>query len=127
MNRQNIVPAVGLALCSLVFILNISASQPCAASKEWKILNASDAHPQPRVTIIPLPVHSAEPTAEISRAVQKDDGAMNTYVFNKKSGVVHRLTCQYADQISETNRREITCTRDELLARGWNLCDYCKP
>ena len=125
MNKKNIVPAVGLALCSIVLILNILGQSP--NSKEEKILNVSDAHPQPRVTVIPLPVHSAEPTAEISRAIQEDGGEMNTYVFNKKSGVVHRPTCQYAEQISDANRREITCTRDELLARGWNLCDYCRP
>ena len=125
MNRQNIVPIVGIALLLIVLISNILTAP--AASKEWRILNESDTQRQPRVTIIPLPVQSADPTPEISRTIPEDDGGMNTYVFNKKSGVVHRPTCQYADQISETNRREITCTRDELLARGWNLCDYCKP
>ena len=125
MNKQNIVPVVGIALLLIVLISNILSSP--AASKEWRILNESDTQQQPRVTVIPLPVRSAEPTPEISRTIPEDDGEMNTYVFNKKSGVVHRPTCQYADQISETNRLEITFTRDELLARGWNLCDYCKP
>ena len=125
MNRQNIVPIVGIALLVIVLISNILSAP--SASKEWRILNESDTQHQPRVTIIPLPVRSAEPTPKISRTIPEDDGEMNTYVFNKKSGVVHRPACQYADQISETNRREITCTRDEMLARGWNLCDYCKP
>ena len=49
------------------------------------------------------------------------------YVLNLNTGVVHRPGCSYAQKISADHREELSFTRDELLARGWNLCDYCKP
>ena len=61
------------------------------------------------------------------RTVAPLSADVNTYVFNLNTGVVHRPGCAYAQKIADDHREEITCTRDELLARGWNLCDYCRP
>lgn len=60
-------------------------------------------------------------------SVRSVSDELNTYVFNSSTGVVHRPGCSYAQKISADHREELSCTRDELLTRGWNLCDYCKP
>ena len=50
-----------------------------------------------------------------------------TYVLNTSSKKFHDPDCSNADNISQKNREEITCTREELLYRGYEPCGVCKP
>ncbi len=50
-----------------------------------------------------------------------------TYVLNKNSKKFHYEDCESATKISEHNREEKTCTRDELIDAGYSPCGSCKP
>ena len=50
-----------------------------------------------------------------------------TYVLNTSSHKFHDPSCSGAKSISEKNRMEITCTRDELIEKGYEPCGSCKP
>ena len=55
------------------------------------------------------------------------DSEKNPYVLNKSSKKFHNPQCASAATISEKNRDEITCTREELIYRGYEPCGVCKP
>ena len=50
-----------------------------------------------------------------------------TYVVNTKSHKFHDPNCSGVKNIKEENRREMTCTRDELIEWGYEPCGTCKP
>lgn len=49
------------------------------------------------------------------------------YVLNTKTMKFHDTTCSYGQKISDQNRKEVTCTRDELIDEGYSPCGVCKP
>ena len=55
------------------------------------------------------------------------EGAALDYVLNTSSMKFHDPDCSGAQGISEENREEITCTRDELIYKGYEPCGSCKP
>ena len=55
-----------------------------------------------------------------------DSEAMD-YVLNVSSKKFHNPDCANAANISEKNREEIHCTREELIYRGYDPCGVCKP
>ncbi len=50
-----------------------------------------------------------------------------TWVLNTSSKKFHDPDCSNAANISEKNRDEITCTREELIYKGYEPCGICKP
>lgn len=55
------------------------------------------------------------------------DGVVKDWVLNVSSKKFHEPDCSNAASISEKNRQEITCTRDELIYMGYEPCGICKP
>ena len=55
------------------------------------------------------------------------DGVVKDWVLNVSSKKFHEPDCSNAASISEKNRQQITCTRDELIYRGYEPCGICKP
>ena len=49
------------------------------------------------------------------------------WVLNTSSKKFHTPDCANAASISEKNRQEITCTRDELIYKGYAPCGTCNP
>ena len=49
------------------------------------------------------------------------------WVLNTSSKKFHTPDCSNAESISKKNRDEVTCTRDELIYRGYEPCGICKP
>lgn len=49
------------------------------------------------------------------------------YILNKSSQKFHAPQCASAASISDKNREEVTCTREELIYRGYDPCGVCKP
>ncbi len=49
------------------------------------------------------------------------------YVLNTSTMKFHASTCAGAQNISEENREEITCTREELIYKGYAPCGSCNP
>ena len=55
------------------------------------------------------------------------EAAPRTYVINTRTGRFHLPGCEGAEEISRRSRREETCARGELLARGLVPCGMCRP
>ena len=55
------------------------------------------------------------------------DGVVKDWVLNVSSKKFHEPDCSNAASISEKNRQQITCTRDELIYMGYEPCGICKP
>jgi DNA-entry nuclease len=49
------------------------------------------------------------------------------YLLNTNSKKFHKYDCSSAEKISDKNKEERSCTRDELIADGYEPCGYCKP
>ena len=50
-----------------------------------------------------------------------------TYILNTSSKKFHDPDCANAQNISDKNRDKVTCTREELIYRGYEACGVCKP
>ena len=50
-----------------------------------------------------------------------------TYVLNTSSMKFHLPDCTGVKTMSEKNRQEVTCTREELLEQGYTPCGTCNP
>ena len=50
-----------------------------------------------------------------------------TYILNTSSMKFHKPECTGVKNMSEKNREEVTCTRDELIEQGYTPCGTCKP
>ena len=49
------------------------------------------------------------------------------WVLNTSSRKFHTPDCPNAKSISDKNRQEITCTREELIYKGYDPCGSCDP
>lgn len=68
--------------------------------------------------------------SEATKPAQDEDngeGEAQTYVLNTNSQKIHKPTCAYADDISESNRQEYTGDIQDLLDDGYEACGSCKP
>ena len=50
-----------------------------------------------------------------------------SWILNTSSKKFHDPDCANAQSISDKNREKITCTREELIYRGYEPCGICKP
>ncbi|HJG30270.1 MAG TPA: DNA/RNA non-specific endonuclease [Collinsella ihuae] len=50
-----------------------------------------------------------------------------TYILNTNSRKFHYPDCHSVDQMAEHNKREVTDTRDSLIAQGYEPCGNCNP
>ena len=81
--------------------------------------------------------YNVQPGVEIdymtgdSREAPRDGGASaeeeHTYILNTNSKKFHLPDCPGATAISEENRKEVTCTRQELIEQGYDPCGNCHP
>lgn len=49
------------------------------------------------------------------------------YVLNTNSMKFHYPDCSGVEKMSDSNRQDVTATRDELIARGYEPCGICNP
>ena len=80
----------------------------------------AEATPEPTPDATPAP--TPEPTPEPTK-----DPAIHTYVLNTNTKKFHYPSCSSAKDIKEKNRREVECTREELIAQGYEPCGRCHP
>lgn len=52
---------------------------------------------------------------------------LHDFVVNTNSGVFHRPSCSWVDDIADYNRASFTGDRADLIARGLRPCQYCEP
>ena len=56
-----------------------------------------------------------------------NSGEQHDYVLNTNSGRFHLPSCSGAQDMSEKNRQDISCSRELLIAQGYEPCSQCKP
>lgn len=78
--------------------------------------------------------YNVQPGVEIDYATGEStfsevglDSEKKTYVLNKSTKKFHDPQCASAASISDKNRDEVECTREELIYRGYEPCGVCKP
>jgi len=49
------------------------------------------------------------------------------YIVNVKTGKFHYPDCRGVRQMKESNKRYVTCDRQELLDQGYESCGICFP
>jgi DNA-entry nuclease len=54
-------------------------------------------------------------------------GQEYTYVVNTSSRKFHTEDCENALSLKEDNRAEFTCTREEMIDKGFTPAGCCKP
>lgn len=91
---------------------------------------ASEPIPTPKPT--PTPAPTPEPTPEPTSTPEPDPTssptpAGTTYVLNTNTFKFHYSYCSSAGQISPSNRREYTGTREQVIAMGYSPCGRCHP
>ena len=65
-----------------------------------------------------------------SETVQKEQNktlAAATYVCNTNTKKFHYPNCSSVKQMSEKNKREVTLSREEVIAQGYVPCKRCNP
>ena len=55
------------------------------------------------------------------------NGEVKDYVLNTSSKKFHYPDCSSTQTMSEKNRKEVSCTREELIYQGYKPCGSCKP
>ena len=50
-----------------------------------------------------------------------------SYVVNTNTGKFHLPSCSSVDQMSPVNRKDVTCSREELIKEGYVPCKRCNP
>ena len=49
------------------------------------------------------------------------------FIINVRNGKFHYTYCSSVSLMSEANKKEVFCTRDELTEQGYTPCGSCKP
>lgn len=76
------------------------------------VIDLSDTSPQASVPII-------QPQTLVSSA--------GTYVLNTSTKKFHYPTCSSAGDMNPKNRRDVSLSRDEIIAQGFVPCKRCNP
>lgn len=57
----------------------------------------------------------------------KEDSNEQAYVLNTNTKRFHLPTCSSVDDMKEKNKKEVTCSREELITDGYVPCQRCNP
>lgn len=66
-------------------------------------------------------------TQETTPAVTEPVSSGTTYILNTNTKKFHYPSCSSVGQMKESNKKEYTGTRDEVIAMGYDPCGRCKP
>lgn len=84
-------------------------------------VTAADKHGN--VTTTEVNVTVKEPVQETTEPAAET----HTYILNASNGKFHNPGCSSVRQMNESNKVEITATREEMLANGYEPCNRCNP
>ncbi len=56
-----------------------------------------------------------------------ENADMQTYVLNNNTKKFHLLSCDSANDMKGKNRKEVVCSRAELIENGYEPCQRCNP
>lgn len=56
-----------------------------------------------------------------------ENGPVQAFVLNTKTGKFHKPECQYAESMSDTNRLDLEQSLGAMLQAGYSPCGSCRP
>lgn len=62
-----------------------------------------------------------------SNSSQQNNSPQTTYIGNKNTKKFHYPDCSSVDQMKESNKKYMSCTRDQAIQQGWDPCGRCCP
>lgn len=71
--------------------------------------------------------HSADLPQELPTEQEPTASPENRYILNTNTKKFHYPSCASAETISAKNRKEVTCSRDDLIEDGYTPCGNCDP
>lgn len=66
-------------------------------------------------------------SAAASMEKEEKDSGKETFILNAKTGKFHLPSCQYAGQIKEANRKEMSASMKKMEESGYEPCRKCLP
>ena len=57
----------------------------------------------------------------------KEASDVQAYVLNTNTKRFHLPTCSSVEDMKEKNKKEVTCSREELITDGYVPCQRCNP
>ena len=82
---------------------------------------ASDKHGNTASREVIVNVRDPEPAAGQPAAEQY------TYILNTNTNKFHRPGCYHVKKMNDSNKSEVTTTREEVISWGYNPCQVCNP
>lgn len=70
---------------------------------------------------------SNKQTADQQEPASSPDNSSTTYILNTNSHRFHLPSCSSIKEMDDSNKKEVTGTRDEVIAMGYSPCGRCKP
>ena len=59
--------------------------------------------------------------------VTPPQGNVHDYVLNTSTKKFHYPNCSSVNKIKASNRADVSCSREELIAQGYSPCGNCHP
>lgn len=56
-----------------------------------------------------------------------EKAAEHTYIINTNTGKFHEPSCRSVKRMNDSNKKEYTGSRDDLIAQGYDPCKNCNP
>lgn len=69
----------------------------------------------------------SQETDDVLNETAKNPSVEKSYVLNTNTMKFHDPSCSGAADIKESNRKEFTGSREELISQGYDPCGRCKP
>ena len=75
---------------------------------------------------------SASDTDKVNKSTEaseteSSDATTSTYVINENTHKFHKPECSSVSQMNPANRKEYTGSRQDLISKGYDPCQSCKP
>ena len=110
----------GDGICFNVFCYNV---QP-GISIDY---STGDSYAEPVPTPKPTKAPAVSAPAASADNSSSSGGNANSYIANKNTKKFHIPSCSSVDQMKESNKVYLTCSRDEMIAKGYDPCKRCNP
>lgn len=67
-------------------------------------------------------------SAVVNKPTQENDNSSSiTYIANKNTKKFHYPTCSSVEQMKESNKKYLNCTREQSIQKGYEPCGRCCP
>ncbi|SEO95500.1 DNA/RNA non-specific endonuclease [Denitrobacterium detoxificans] len=94
-----------------------SAPEPAASEGQGSSSGSSESAQQ----------EQSAPAESSAQPEQSATSEAHDYVMNTNTHKFHYPDCSSVKKMSPKNKQEVHCTRDELIAQGYEPCKNCRP